>query len=398
MYTFIMGDALIVGRGGGGSSSSKYELKTEIYEVDKLWVVPKAKNQKFSVRIFGGGGGSNLGSGGGGGGFMNNGDLTLSQGSTVQITIGLGGLNGQDSTTGGITSFGTYLSANGGTGPTYLGSSIPGDEGGNGGSGGGGTCMDGKGIHGGIGYQFGGGGCGGDGGYWGGGGGAAITRANSRWGSQPVNYTNGGQSINYQYNTSNGQWYDGGGGGKGGNGAMISISTSNSQNRYIGIVAEMGIDTTSILSDISLSGKGLGGNNSIYKPYGVSFNAHLGGGGGGYGGNGGNNAGGGGGYGANGGDGITNQIESSNVRIAGGGGGGYGKGGHGGNAGRYQSGYKWPVSGGGGAYGPGGDAFFNGVRGGGAGGSTSSSLGDGVEGSNGPKSGGNGICIIQYYA
>ena len=71
----FMGDALIVGR-GGGSASSKYELKTEIYEADKLWVVPKSKDQKFSVRLFGGGGGGTSDGCGGGGGFMNNGDLT----------------------------------------------------------------------------------------------------------------------------------------------------------------------------------------------------------------------------------------------------------------------------------------------------------------------------------
>ena len=107
-----MGDALIVGRGGGGSASSKYEVKKEIYEADKLWVVPKAKDQKFSVRIFGGGGagGGMYGASGGGGGFMNNGDLTLSQGSTVQITIGLGGkynIDARYQNSGGTTSFGT---------------------------------------------------------------------------------------------------------------------------------------------------------------------------------------------------------------------------------------------------------------------------------------------------
>lgn len=54
MHTFIMGDALIVGRGGG--SSSKPKLETVILVSNSTWTVPKAKDQKFSVRIFGGGG------------------------------------------------------------------------------------------------------------------------------------------------------------------------------------------------------------------------------------------------------------------------------------------------------------------------------------------------------
>lgn len=387
MYTFIMGDALIVGRGGGGSASSKYELKTEIYEADKLWVVPKAKNQKFSVRIFGGGGGSNDSLAGGGGGFMNNGDLTLSQGSTVQITIGLGGNNGQSSKIGGVTSFGTYLSANGGD---YGNNS----RGGNGGSGGGGTIVSSinrgykssmlKLITGGIGYQFGGGGCGGNGGYWGGGG-SAVPRANI----ENVYHSPGGSSINYQYNSSNGQWYDGGGGGLGASAATV-LNTSDGSQCYILSNGGNGTNTISIIDDIALSGNGTGGTTIFdYSPYDARYyNAQAGGGGGGYGGNGGNNCGGGGGYGADGGKGVP-KVNGSDyggyggVRIAGGGGGGYGKGGYGGNAIVLKDGTT-SIAGGGGGYGPGGDGECNGVRGGGA-------------GANG-SSGGNGICIIQYYA
>ena len=382
-----MGNALIVGRGGGGSASSKYELKTEIYEADKLWVVPKAKDQKFSIRIFGGGGCGDS-TAGGGGGFMNNGDLTLSQGSTVQITIGLGGNNGQTSNSGGTTSFGTYLSANGG------GAAISG-IGGSGGSGGGGTIVSSinrsdkssnlKLVTGGIGYQFGGGGCGGSGGYWGGGGGSAVPRANT----VNVYHSPGGSSINYQYNSSNGRWYDGGGGGLGASAATV-LNTSDGSKCYILSNGGNGTNTISIINDITLSGNGIGGTSILdYSPYDARYyTAHAGGGGGGYGGNGGNNGGGGGGYGANGGHGVpkvngSDYGGSGGVRIAGGGGGGYGKGGYGGNA-IVLDNDMTSIAGGGGGYGPGGDGENNGVRGGGA----------GADGS----SGGNGICIIQYYA
>ena len=380
-----MGDALIVGRGGGGSASSKYELKTEIYETDKLWVVPKAKDQKFSVRLFGGGGYAVDGCGGGGG-FMNNGDLTLSQGSTVQITIGLGGSSSK-SHIGGITSFGTYLAANGGGRSDALGGS---------GSGGGGHAFASSGsFEGGLAFQFGGGGLGGNGGKWGGGGGGGVPVANS----QCEYYIRPGNSINYVYNPSNEYWGDGGGGGLGGSGAMVNnnngvVPVDNAFDRddhhYIGIEAEDGTDTTSIISNTYISGKGKAGNTCRTGNT-ISYCVHAGGGGGGYGGNGGNNGGGGGGYGADGGDGYVHDggreyyFESF---ICGGGGGGYGKGGYGGNAGYYGGG-------GGGAYGPGGDGrssdspATNGIRGGGGGGGNNGS-GGGL--------GGNGIVIIQYYA
>ena len=369
MYTFIMGDALIAGR-GGGDSSSKYELKTEIYEADKFWIVPKAKDQKFSVRIFGGGGGAN-GSCGGGGGFMNNADLTLAQGSTVQITIGLGGNNGQDSVTGGTTSFGTYLAANGGRSSTRPRYDCYGGDGGSGGGGYGNEIGNAR-NPGGNGYQFGGGGLGGSGGKWGGGGGGGVPVVNSQW----EDYTKGASSINYQYNPSNGQWYDGGGGGLGGNGAMVNENPSNSDRHWIGIEAEDGTDTTSIIDNTYISGKGKAGS-TLRTGNAISYCIHAGGGGGGYGGNGGNNGGGGGGYGADGGHGQSGNWGARNA-IAGGGGGGYGKGGYGGNANDQRAG-------GGGAYGHGGDGNCNGVRGGGAGGGYNTS-------------GGNGICIIQYYA
>lgn len=375
-----MGDVLIVGRGGGGSSSSKYELKTEIYEADKLWVVPKAKDQKFSVRIFGGGAGSYRpsssrapGGWAGGGGFMNNGDLTLSEGSAVQITIGSGGkANGNGgSVAGGVTSFGTYLAANG-AGAIYTTNWDARYIGACGASGGGGMYN----TYGGIGVQFGGGGSGthrdygydargGDGGYYGGGGGgiSPISTSDNLYHS-PNFCQMGGKSINYVYNPSNGYWYNGGGGGLGGNGGG---AYSNRGYNTTVVMPEDGTNT-STNTQLNESVRGFGKAGTW-----TSFNSNIigCGGGGGYGGNGGNSCGGGGGYGADGGDGVKN---------GGGGGGGYGKGGHGGNG--YEN-----IPGGGGSYGPGGEKdHLDGQYGGGGAG--------GVIGGNG----GNGICIIQYYA
>ena len=93
-----MGESLIVRKGGGSSGGSGDRLTTEIILEDTNWVAPKAKNQKFSVRIFGGGGGggtsnsntNNEGSGGGGG-WMNNALLNIPAGTSVQISIGRGG-------------------------------------------------------------------------------------------------------------------------------------------------------------------------------------------------------------------------------------------------------------------------------------------------------------------
>ena len=336
-----MGNAFLTRR--GGSSSSSYELKTEIYETDKLWTVPKAKDQMFMVRIFGGGGGGATyiemqgdpvtKGAGGGGGFMNNAELVLQPGQVVPITIGKGGLyniqtgnmwSESSAGSGGVTSFGTYLAANGGQG----GRTTSGGYGGNGGSGGG-SCMQG-----GIGYQFGGGGgrstqiTGGNGGKWGGGGGGTT--------------------------------------GRRGNGGCLYENTSN---------------VNQVTNYSKLNGTNTIGNSSIPLDLQGAGNDGAGGimgGGGGYGGNGGNSGesstdlcrpvcGGGGGYGGNGGS-------------YGGGGGGYG-----------GAGGDW--CGGGGAYGIGGSNGSDGSYGGGGAGMYNRSSSQQYAGN-----GGNGICIIQYYA
>ena len=307
-----MGEAIITSRTGtiGSNTINSNELKTEIFKQSDAFIVPKARNQQFSVRIFGGGGGGG-GSGyrghlaGGGGGWMNNAILTINQGETIPITIGKGGAGGtivntntMDHTysgaagnTGGTTSFGTYLSALGGNGVKLDGNS-PYVTPGSGGSGGGSTIGYGA-----TGYQFGGGGGtsgGGGGGTWGGGGGSN---------------TNGKA---------------GGGGEYGGNGGDGKTDAENGTNT---------IGNTEVPE--SLQGPGLAG---------IVGSASKKCGGGGYGGCGGTNQGGGGGYGANGGSRY-------------GGGGGYG--GKGGDNG-----------GGGGAYGPGGsrDSVIDGTFGGGGGG------------------------------
>ncbi len=141
-----MGEAILVkagGLGGNGGSDPEdqnivdWQLKTELITESKEFIVPKAKNQQFSVRIFGGGGGctcinmretisselvntdkvgwqnsNSWATFGGGSGNMNYNQLKLTRGDIIPIVIGTRGDNGGVGTT---TSFGNYLSATGGT-------------------------------------------------------------------------------------------------------------------------------------------------------------------------------------------------------------------------------------------------------------------------------------------
>ena len=130
-----MAEAIISRRGSNMSGSSEsYTPKIEVITTTQVWTVPKAENDTFDVLIFGGGG-AGMNGGGGGGGWMNNNTLILGNGATISITIGKGSNTG----TGGTTTFGTYLSASGGTaGSTF--------SGGSGGSGGGGWGNGGRGY------------------------------------------------------------------------------------------------------------------------------------------------------------------------------------------------------------------------------------------------------------
>lgn len=369
-----MSEAIITRR--GYTAEGKPELRTELIQTNQNWVVPQGVRGNISVRIFGGGGGGTYRQAGGGG-WMNNGELSVTSGQSIRITIGEGGPGGKSVIAGGTTSFGTYLSAVGGSTP-------PGENwiaAGSGGSGGGG----GYGRGGGTGYQFGGGGgasslidtgsdkiypiSGGGGGIWGGGGGTngSYYIYPDLWNTH-ANFGRGG----------NGGTYGGGGGGLrisgkggiyGGSGGNYTTNGKNGTNT---------IGNESV--PVDCQGNGRGGN--------------ICGGGGGFGGRGGNGfynvtyddqylfgTGGGGGYGGNGGRGT--------FEYGGGGGGGYGKGADGGNnlgggGGYFARGGNGgdEGGGGGGAYGPGGDAGRSGKLGSGGGANTN---------------GGDGICIIQYY-
>lgn len=131
-----MGEGVIVRRGGPGGGDNLSNFVSIVIIENTQWKVPKARGQKFSVRIFGGGGGRTRSAstgGGSGGGYMNNSILTLSEGSIIPINIGLGGganyYDNNSTNDGGTTFFGSYLSAAGGA------ASI-GPDGGSGGTGG----------------------------------------------------------------------------------------------------------------------------------------------------------------------------------------------------------------------------------------------------------------------
>lgn len=371
---YIMGEVMICrgGRGSGAGGAYNKKLVTEYITSSQQWVVPTMVDYNIKVILVGGGGGTYFNAsgyfrGGGGSGWMVNDYVSINEGQIVQIQIGSGGgaENGYNAGSGGTTSFGTYLYANGGEGghsgwwEAY---------GGNGGAGGHGANV------GGSGYLWGGGGgpwgdvagFGGDGGIWGGGGGSRTKGGNGGiyGGGGGAWYDNGG----------NGGKYGGGGGGrsKGGTGGEFGGDGGGSNYPTNG-TNTIGWTNVCNIDGIYLVGAGLAGTT-------------IHGGGGGFGGNGGESnswnssswsVGGGGGYGSTGG-GTTNTS-----RWSSGGGGGFGgngseKGGGGGygieaTATEAGGGYRQPANGygGGGAYG-----YGNG-----------GSKGDGQQ----------GVCILQYY-
>lgn len=289
-----MGEALMfrAGGGSGGDSGGSWELCTQIYEQNSTFTMPyNVKDGQVYVRIFGAGGGG-IGKvewnttwyedlicgAGGGGGYMNNGWVTLGAGVTVQVNIG----KGAKSAAGGTSTFGTYLSAAGGSAGV---SSAGKDNGGDGASGGGGNGW-GSDVFGGRGYQFGGG---------------------------------GGR---YPFNDGNNR---GQGGPLGGNAATNGINTMATISEADVINADGIGHGRSGTSGTYPGGGGYGANGgNDLKTCGGS--RHATGGGGGYGaaGQGGSNAGGGGSYGPGG-----HGPNSNGTRGGGGSGGGNTWGGNG---------------------------------------------------------------------
>lgn len=313
-----------------GMADIKRVAKTEIFTQDTTFVFPPNAFEIFlNVLCFGGGGGGS--DGGGGGGHMGQFAGTVEPNTAFPVIIGAGGSAGG---AGGPTSFGTLVTANGG-------SASSGRNGGNGGTGGG------------SGYSS----TGGNGSYGGGGGGGTPGNAGG-------NGSNGGNGGTY-----------GGGGGAGGRyatGGSYTPGVGGTGGQYGGKggdeyrVGTVGTDTRNVelFPGLPFRGAGAGGSRS----------AAYGGGGGG------------GGYGGNGGAAGTN---SGNYRGGGGGGGGYGgNGGQGGNASSNQSG------GGGGGGGYGGYGKAGGAKvGGGGGGYGAANYGSG---GNGGAAGQSGVCIVAY--
>ena len=303
-----MGQAILIkagfggGNGGGNSNSGEdanitgWHVKTEIITTNGYFSVPKAKDQEFHVRLFGGGGGggdggygtyANYGGRGGGGGNMNNDTLILNQGESIQISIGAGG---SAESKGGTTSFGTYLSATGGESPSFK-------YGGNGGTGGGGIWAH---------YRYG-----------------AIRTVYDYSGGGNGTYGGGGGCTFSIYDSNDQLWKSNA--GKGGTYGGDGDGGKNGTNT----IGMTGLDFVG-------EGKARGSNLDFAS--------------GGYGGCGGFNLGGGGGYGGDGGNGISNNDSGhsgTTYYIAAGGGGGYGgKGGDG-----YAT-NTHAYGGGGGGYGP----------------------------------------------
>ena len=333
-----MGEAMIIRAGGGYNSNGGSENnivgwkpKSEVITANGYYVVPKAKDQEFHIRLFGGGGGCVNGlcyrsddivaMGGGGGGNMNNNTFILNLADSIPVTIGAGGNLGKN---GGTTSFGTYLSATGGSiGKCYEWGRI---SGGNGGSGGGA-------------YEF-----------------YSVVRDTGSISESGSNMQGGNAT------------YGGGGGSRGkkgtygGNGGTQFVDAKNGTN-------------TTKMNGLDFVGDGKAGiynSKAEFPTDGCGW--------GGYGGNGGRSynrriTGGGGGYGASGGDGYvsvsTSYDPGSSVTwfasyTHGGAGGGGGYGGKGGNG--YSS--STVCRGGyGGGYGPenygrgGGSEYNNGKAG-----------------------------------
>lgn len=122
----------------GSASRSNRALPAQYQLFEANGTFTANADGKYRVFVVGGGGsgGGQLGaSGGGGSGFASYGEVVLSSGQQVAITIGTGGSSGGngDGNPGAASSFGVYVTAAGG------GAGLTDGSGGDGGSGGGGS-------------------------------------------------------------------------------------------------------------------------------------------------------------------------------------------------------------------------------------------------------------------
>ena len=210
--------------------------------------LPNASSGSLNVELLvvGGGGGAGYfrGGGGGGGGYIAVPSYTVTGGSAIPITVGIGGSPGTDNagtgvhaTSGTNSSFGsTHIAIGGGGGGSYGGGPQNGYNGGSGGGGAnqsssantgyGGTGTAGQGFSGGNSRCGGGGEVSGGGG--GGAGGAGTNGSSSGCGSsayRPYYPGNGGNGIQNSI-TGTAVWYAGGGAG-GGLGTSANIQGTN---------------------------------------------------------------------------------------------------------------------------------------------------------------------------
>lgn len=122
-------DAVTSSGTGGGGGADGYEL----FSASDTFIAPQAGTYRIFA-IGGGGGGDDDEGAGGGSGYVAYTTAILAADESVTITIGAGGARGASGgSAGGDTSFGGYLTANGGEGGT--GSNTPGGAGGSGGAG-----------------------------------------------------------------------------------------------------------------------------------------------------------------------------------------------------------------------------------------------------------------------
>lgn len=407
---------VIISRRGSKRGSGGGRMVTEYLCFNQNWVVPNnIKDNQLKVTIIGAGGtGNNNRYYAGGSGNFNNGTFDVTPGEIIHVTIGAPTVitsSNSDPSNGGTTSFGTYLSATGGSGH------------GSGGASGAGWSLGGTDATwfggctgqygGGGGGPYGGGGCsghanysGGSGGIYGGGGGGVSTGSSNSWSARKTCGGNGGTygGGGGVGSSSNGECVPGVGGTYGGNGgagvwwnpskrAYLRTTNATDGTNTIGWTNVQNGDIGEDLrghgkAGVYISGNGAAGGGGFGGNGGGCVNSSYGGGGGGYGSNGGNaetgGPGGGGGYGGDGGDNH-------------GGGGGYGKISKGGSS-------SWYAGGGGGYYCPAGGYRSSNLGidlamcGGGIGILENNSL-IASFGSGGlfPWAGEPGICIIQYY-